>query len=174
MFETTIEKDLQSAMTEAERADICMKIFSKYQKEFLAFIEKLKQSGIAQSLYNSSTPEETISLWKKYSSENQDLFGRIKAWAEGRGEYFNTHEPCPLFENNQKLDCILEIGLMILIVKDETLLLDEDINENFTEELVMLLMENPNPILKAAAYYIDCDGFDTITAENIFDFYPHD
>lgn len=174
MFETTIEKDLQSATTDAERESIFSKIYNKYRDEFLAFIEELKKSGIAQSLYNSSTPEETISIWEKYSSENQELFARIKSWAEGRSEYFNTYEPVPLFEEDEKIESILEVGLMILIVKDEGILLEEDINEGFNEELIKLLKKSPNRLLEAAGWYIDCDGYDTMTKENIYTFYPED
>ena len=100
MFETTIEKDLQAATTDAERESIFSQIYNKYHLEFLTFIEELKNSGIAQDLYNSSSPEETISIWEKYSSENQELFERIKSLAEGIDEYFNTCETVPLFEKD--------------------------------------------------------------------------
>jgi len=174
MFETTIEKDFQSATTDAERESIFSKIYNKYRDEFLAFVEELKKSGIAQALYNSSTPEETISIWEKYSSENQELFAKIKSWAEGRSEYFNTYEPVPLFEEDEKMESILEVGLMILIVKDECILLEEDINEGFSEELIKLLKKSPNRLLEAAGWYIDCDGYDTMSKENIYTFYPED
>lgn len=174
MFETTIEKDLQSATTYEERESIFSKIYSKYRNEFLAFIEELKKSGIAQALYNSSTPEGTISIWEKYSSENQELFARVKSWAEDRSEYFNTYEPIPLFEEGEEIECILEVGLMILIVKDEGILLEEDINEGFNEKLIELLKRSPNRLLKAAGWYIDCDGYETMTKENIYTFYSED
>lgn len=171
MFETTIEKDLQSATSDAERESICRKIYSKYRDEFLAFIEELKKSGIAQDLYNSSTPEETISIWEKYSSENQKLITRIKSWAEGRIEYFNTHEPVPLFEEDEEMECILEVGLMIIIVNDECILLEEDINEGFNDKLIELLKKSDNRLLKAAGWYIDCDGYESMTKENIYNYY---
>lgn len=171
MFETTIEKDLETATTETECESIANKIYSKYRDEFLLFIEELKNNGIAQKLYNSSTPEETLSIWKKFSSENQDLFERIKSWAEARDKYFNTYEHIPLFQENEKVECFLEVGLMIIIVKDECIFSGEDINESFDEELYTLLKENPNRLLKAAGWYIDCDGYDTMTKENIYKFY---
>jgi hypothetical protein len=171
MFEKTIEKDLETATTEAERESIANKIYSKYRDEFLLFIEELKNNGIAQKLYNSLTPEETMSLWKEYSSKNQDFFTRIKSWAENRSEYFNTWEYFPLFEENEKIEYHLEIGLMISIVKDECLLSEEDINPAFNEELIALLKNSPNRLLKAAGWYIDCDGYDTMTKENIYKFY---
>ena len=174
MFETTIEKDLQSATTDAERESIFSKIYNKYRDEFLAFIEELKKSGIAQSLYNSSTPEETLSLWEKFSSENQDLFARIRSWAEARDEYFNTYEHAPLFEENEKVECFLEVGLLIFITNDECLLSGEDINENFDEELYTLLKESTNRLLKAAGWCIDCDGYESMTKENIYNFYSED
>lgn len=171
MFETTIEKDLETATTNAERESIFIKIFNKYREEFLAFIEELKKNGIAQKLYNSSTPEETLSLWKEYSSKNQEFFTKIKSWAEGRSEYFNTYEPIPLFEENERIECHLEAGLMISIVKDECFLSEEDMNESFNQELIALLKNSPNRLLKAAGWYIDCDGYETITKENIYKFY---
>lgn len=174
MFETTIEKDLQAATTDAERESIFSQIYNKYHLEFLTFIEELKNSGIAQDLYNSSSPEETISIWEKYSSENQELFERIKSWAEGRDEYFNTCEPVPLFEKDEKVECVLEVGLMILIVKDECILLEEDIGEGFNEKLITLLKKSSNRLLKAAGCYIDCKDYETITKENIYDFYSED
>lgn len=174
MFETTIEKDLESATTDAQRESICSEIYNKYRDEFLTFIEELKKNGIAQALYNSSTPEETMFIWERYSSENQELFARIKSWAEGRTDYFNTYEPIPLFKDDEKIECILEVGLMILIVKDECVLLEEDINTSFNEELITLLKKSPNRLLKAAGWYIDCDGYETMTKENIFDFYSED
>lgn len=174
MFETTIEKDLQSATTDAERESIFSKIYSKYRDEFLAFVKELKKSGIAQALYDSSTPEETIFIWEKYSSENQELFARIKSWAEGRAEYFNTYEPVPLFEEDEEIGCILEVGLMIFIVKDECILSEEDITEVFNEELIALLKKSPNQLLKAAGWYIDCDGYESMTKENIYNFYSED
>lgn len=174
MFETTIEKDLQTANTDAKLEAIFSKIYNKYRKEFLAFIEELKKSGIAQKLYNSSTPEETISIWKKFSSENQGLFERIKSWAEARDEYFNTYEHAPLFEEDEKVECCLEVGLMIIIVKDECILSGEDIKESYDAELVTLLKKSNNRLLKAAGWYIDCDGYETMTEENIYTFYSED
>lgn len=171
MFETTIEKDLQAATTNAERESIFSKIYNKYREEFLEFIKELKKSGIAQDLYNSSTPEETISIWEKYSSENKKLFERIKSWAEGRFKYFNTYEPVPLFEEDEKIECILEVGLIILIVKDECILFEEDINKEFNEKLIELLKKSPNRIIKAAGWYIDCEGYETITKENIYNYF---
>ena len=171
MFETTIEKDLETATTKTERESIANKIYSKYRDEFLLFIEELKNNGIAQKLYNSLTPEETMSLWKEYSSKNQDFFTRIKSWAENRSEYFYTWESFPLFEENEKIESHLEIGLMISIVKDECLLSEEDINPAFNEELIALLKNSPNRLIKAAGWYIDCDGYDTITKANIYKFY---
>lgn len=180
MFETTIEKDMETASTDAELESLTIKIYNKFRGEFLEFIEELKKSGIAQALYNSSTPEETVSLWAKYSSENEDFFARVKAWAERRDEYFDTLETFPLFEKEEKLDNILEIGLMIFIVKDEWLLSEEDIdskldersNSKFIEQLTELLKKSPNRILKAAGWYIDYNGFETMTEENIFDYCP--
>ncbi len=174
MFETTIEKDLQSSTSEAERQSLALKINEHHREEFLSFVEEIKQSGITKSLYDSSTPEETMSIWEKYSAENQDLFNRITIWAQKRDEYFDTYEPFPMFEGEEKLDFLLEIGLMIFIVKDECVLCDEDINESFLPELVELLKRSSNPILKAAGCYIDCNDFETITSENIYDFYTAD
>ena len=174
MFETTIEKDLQTATTDAERQSIYSEIFNKYRDEFLTFIEELKKSSIAQKLYNSSTAKETMSIWEKYSSENQDLFVRIKSWAEGRSEYFDTYEPVPLFEEDENVECILEIGLMILIVKDECVLSEEDINKTFDEELINLLKNSPNRLLNAAGCYIDCNGYETMTKENLYTFCSED
>ena len=180
MFETTIEKDLQTATSNAERESLALQIYNKFRREFLEFIEELKKSDIAQALYNSSTPEETVSLWAKYSSENEDFFARVKVWAEGRDEYFAAFERFPLFEKDEKLDSILEIGLMIFIVKDECLLNEEDIdakfdensNSKFLEQLTELLKKSSNRILKAAGWYIDSNGFETMTEENIFDYCP--
>lgn len=174
MFETTIEKDLETATTKAERESIANKIYSKYRDEFLLFIEELKNNGIAQKLYNSSTPEETLSLWKEYSSKNQDFFTKIKSWAENRSEYFHTYENFPLFEQNEKIECHLEIGLMISIVKDECIFSDEDITPSFNEELIALLKNSPNRLLKAAGWYIDCNDYETMTKENIYKFYSGD
>ena len=170
----TLEKDLQSTKNEVERQALALKINEHHRTEFLAFGEGIKQSGITKALYYSTTPEETISIWKKYSAENQELFNRITTWAQEREEYFDTYESFPMFEGKKKLDFILEIGLMIFIVKDECILNEEDINETFLQELVQLLQESTNPILKAAGCYIDCNGFDTITIENIYDYYTTD
>lgn len=179
MFETTIEKDMETASTDAELESLATKIYNKFRSEFLEFIEELKKSGIAQALYNSSTPEETVSLWAKYSSENEDFFARVKTWAERRDEYFDTLEFFPMFDKDEELDCILEIGLMIFIVKDECLLSEEDIdpdedfNSKFGEQLTELLKKSSNRILKAAGWYIYYTGsFDTMTEGNIFDFCP--
>lgn len=174
MFETTIEKDFQTATTDVERESVFSKICNKYRDEFLEFIEELKKNGIAQKLYNSSTPEETLSIWEEFSSENQDLFERIKSWAQARDNYFNTYEHAPLFEEDEKVECIFEVGLMFVITKDECLLSGEDINEGFDEELYTLLKKSPNRLLKAAGWYIDCEGYDSMTNENIYKFYSED
>ena len=174
MFEKSIEKDLQTATTDAERESIYNEVYDKYRKEFLAFIEELKENGIVQKMYNSSTPEETISMWEEYSSKNQELFTRIKSWAEGRIEYFNTYESIPLFEEGEKVECILEIGLIIFIVEDESILNEEDINESFNKELITLLKNNSNPFLKAAGCYIDYNGYESITKERIYDLYSEE
>ena len=175
MFETTIERDLANAKSKAEREAIGLKIFNKYRGEFLAFIQELKDSDIAQELYNSSTPEEAFSIWRDFSSENQDLFARIRSWAEARDDYFNTHEHAPLFEENETVECFLEVGLMIFITGDECLLNEEDINADFDANLYTLLKEHPNELLKAAGWYIDCCGYENMTEDNIYTFYqPED
>ena len=174
MFETTIEKDLKSATSEAEKKSLALRINKHHRKEFLSFVEEIKQSGITKSLYNSSTPEEIMSIWEKYSAENQELFNRITTWAQKRAKYFDTYDHFPMFVGEEKLDFILEIGLMIFIVNDEYVLYDEDINGSFLTELVELLQNVSNPILKAAGRYIDCNGFEKITSENIYDYYTVD
>ena len=174
MFKTTIEKDLKNAVTNEEREAVCRKIFNKYRGEFFEFIEELKKSKIAKKLFNSSTPEETLHIWEEFSSQNQGLFERIKSWAKARDEYFHTYEHAPVFKEDEKVECILEAGLMIIITKNECLLTGEDVNENFDKELYTLLKKSPNRLLKAAGYYIDCEGYDSITKENIYDFYSED
>lgn len=174
MFETTIEKDLQLVKSCEEYEAISSKIYRKYRNEFLTFIEELKRRAIAQDLYNSLTPEETISTWEKYSYENQELFAQIKSWAEGREEYFNTYEPIPIFEEDEEIDCILEIALIIFIVKDEYIFSEEDINEEFFEKITEILKESPNRLLKAAGWYIECDGWDSMTRDNIYTYLPNE
>jgi len=151
------------------------KFHTKFREEFLLFIEELKHSGITQALYNSTTPEETISIWEKYSSENQELFEKIRSWAAERNEYFNTCKTFTLFADEEQLDdCLLEICLILIIVKDESILCEEDINNEFGEELYFLLNQSSNKIFQAVAEYIDCNGYDTLSKENIFDFYPEE
>ena len=169
MLKSTIEKDLQSATSQKECESILCEIMKKYQKEFLSFIEELKQNSIAQSLYVSSTPKETLAIWNTFSSESSKLFERIKSWAHLRDEYFNTYEHSQLFPDDVELDCILEIGLFIFIVFDECIFSPEDINENFDEQLIKLLKSSHNPILQAAGCHIDCSGYE-ITAETIYDY----
>lgn len=173
MFETTIEKDLKTATTEAEREALALQIYNKFRGEFLKFIGELKNSGIAQALYNSSTPEETVSLWAKYSSKNEEFFARVRTWAERRDEYFSPCERFPMFEKDEKLDCILEIGLLVFIVKYDCLLNEEDIDSKFMVQLIELLQKSSNRILKAAGWYIYYAGcFDEMTEENIFEYCP--
>ena len=175
MFEATIELDLELAESQTEREAMLKKIFSKYRNEFLAFIEELKDIDIANELFNSSTPDEAFSIWRDFSSENQDLFARIKSWAKARDDYFNTHEHAPLFDEDEEIECLLEVGLMIFITGDECLLNEEDIQENFDENLSTILKEHPNELLKAAGWYIDCYGYENMTEDDIYAFYqPED
>lgn len=174
MFETTIENDWESATTWAEQEAISEKIYNKFRNEFLTFINELKESGIAQALYNSSTPEETISIWEEYSAKNQELLARIDSWAKGRYEYFNTFDSFPLFKDDEEIDCILEAGLMIFSVNDECILSEEDINNDFIKKIVGLLEKSSNQLLRAAGYYIDCNGFESMNKENIYNFYSED
>lgn len=177
MFETNIAKDLEGIESKAELESIAKKIFNKYREEFIAFIEELKNKGIAQSLFNSSTPEETIAIWEKFSSENQELFERIKSWAENRDAYFYDRDHMPLFEDDEEPDCVLEIGLMFIIVKDDILLDSEDIHQDYNQfcnRLVEVLTSSPNRLIKAAGYFLDCDDMENITAENIYKFCPED
>ena len=86
MFKTTIENDLKNAVTNEEREAAYEKIFNKYRGEFFEFIEELKKSKIAQKLFDSSTPEETLHIREEFSSQNQWLFEKIKSWAKARDE----------------------------------------------------------------------------------------
>lgn len=177
MFETTIAKDLEGIESKAELESIAKKIFNKYREEFLAFIEELKNKGIAQFLFNSSTPEETIFIWEKFSSENQELFERIKSWAEQRTKYFYDRDPMPLFEDDEEPDCVLEIGLMFIIVKDNILLDSDDIHQDFDQfnnRLIKVLMSSSNRLIKAAGHFLDCDDIEKMTSENIYMFYSED
>ncbi len=171
MFETTIAKDLQSAVTPEKRRDLFKKIHLKYRGECMAFIEELKQLGIAQELYNSSKPEETIAIWKKFFQENQELIARIRLWALRRFHYFDVCDPVPMWDKREKLDCILEIGLMVFLVGDECIFLGEDIYEGFDKEVVALLKKSSNTLLNAAGYYIEAIGYEDMSLEGIYDFY---
>ena len=64
--------------------------------------------------------------------ENGDYLPSIEQ-LETLGKIFKF-EYEDLFEKEEKLDNILEIGLMIFIVKDECLLSEEDIDSKFATE----------------------------------------
>ncbi len=175
MFEKTIVEDLLHVTSEAEREEIGKKIFYHFREQFLEFIEELKKSNIAQTLANSSNPEETISIWEEYSSRNQDFINKIINWAVERDEYFYDREHMPLFMKDEELEPILEIGLFIVIVNDECLFSSEDIvqgfdeSSEFDEKLYTILKDSSNPLIRAAGWHIDCSGYE-ITAETIYNF----
>ena len=84
----------------------------------------------------------------------------------------NTHR----FIDEDVSDCLLEIGLLMIIVKDDILLSEEDFSddecaEEFSNKFTELLKSSPNILSKAAADYFDCEGFESMTEENIFDFF---
>lgn len=172
MFERVIEDDLRKANTPEENAAMRKEIYEKFRKEFLEFVDLLKNQGIAQTLYNAATPKETIGIWRKYKSKNQPLLDQIRSWADYRIDYFNTQNIMPFFEADEKLDNILEIGLMIFIVGDEVVLLaEEDITPSFTNELVELLKRSPNELVQAASCHIEKEGFETMTSKSIAKYY---
>ena len=174
---STFATDLQIFARDKERHAFAINVFNKYRGEFLSFVEEIMYSGIAQKLYKSATPEETIAIWEKYSSENRELFARIRSWAKAREAYFTDggHECMPLFEPNEKVNRLLEVGVIIFIIKDCFLFVaKEDINEKFTQDLVALLKKSPNRMLKAAGYFIECEDIDAITRENIYKYYNED
>lgn len=174
MFETTMGHDMEDTpiLSEEEAQAFMLKVITHFRTEFMAFVEDIKRNGIAKSLYDSFTPEEAIALWENYSADNQELFSRLRTWAEKRVDYFDDHECLPLLEGENIFDFILEIGLIIIIVKNEAFLSDEDIDSNgdFLGCLVELLWKSGNPMLKSAGNYIYYNDFESITSENIYDF----
>ena len=176
MFETTIEKDVERARSKTEREQILEQIYQKFHDEFVQFIDVLTKNGIAHTLFNLEDPEETKKLWKEFSLKNQSFFNEVRTWAKKRDEYMNTWETIPLFIDEDVSEYYLEIGLLMYIVKDDILLSEEDFDgdkhgEEFSNKFTDLLKSSPNILIKAAGHYFDCEGFESMTEENIFEFF---
>lgn len=80
------------------------------KEEFLALVEKVKDTGIADALCNANTVDERVRAWSKFDTENQDLFKELVSWGEKFDEDYG-----PIFNEGEKIQNPLEIAVCISI-----------------------------------------------------------
>lgn len=95
------------------------------RKEFLALVEKVKATGIADALCKAATVDERVTLWVKFDEENQDLFKEIVSWSVE----FNKNACDPIFKKGEKVQNPLEIAVCISISGTA----EDDIFENWED-----------------------------------------
>lgn len=81
------------------------------KEEFLALVEKVKATGIANALCNANTVDERVRAWTKFEKKNQDLFKEIASWSV---EFYDEADD-PLFNKGETIQNPLEIVICIYI-----------------------------------------------------------
>lgn len=79
------------------------------KNKFLELVEKVKTTGIVESLTNTSSKEEMSEVWQKFMDENPELCAKIEDWATE----FKESNSGPIFGKGEKLENPLEITALI-------------------------------------------------------------
>lgn len=97
------------------------------KEKFLALVKEVKNTGIAEALYKTSNAKELEAVWQKFSDENQELFGKIKDWAEE----FRISDGTSIFSKAETIENPMEIAILIRIINDKNNVSEFELFENW-------------------------------------------
>ena len=132
------------------------------KERFLALVEKVKQSGVAEKAQAVSTAEELLAIWQEFSDGNQELYTKTKDWASE----FKEEDSYYIFMKEERIQNPLEIVAVICIIKDRWVSEDE-IFEN-PENLREAIEEIDTDLAYAIADYMCWGLLSDISIENLF------
>ena len=126
------------------------------KEEFLALVEKVKATGIADALCEAATVDERHAVWEKFQEENQELCVELGSW----GEEFDGDE-APLFYRNESIQNPLEIAICIYM--------SDVYEDDIFEDLIDLQFEIRNLGNEYATDFADAMNDDYIVYIDIAD-----
>ena len=82
------------------------------KEKFLALVEEIKTTGIAEALCKASNVDEITTAWQKFKDENPELFRKINEWATE----FVDGGCNPIFKCKEDVKMPMEIAVCIYIM----------------------------------------------------------
>lgn len=137
------------------------------KEEFLALVEKVKATGIAERLYATSNALELTVVWQKFSAENRKLFKKIKNWAFK----FKYSDEGAIFEKGETIENPMEIAIVIRIINDVEFVSECELFED-ADDLANAIRDIGNDFATAVADYAADWKISGITDIDIFAYYP--
>lgn len=143
------------------------------EKEFLEYVERLKESGLSKALSLASSKRELKQEIRKFRSKNRKFIKELKAWAKKwaknrvNGEYvfFSSGEA----EKSKNIENPIEIVLCIYFMQNKNVS-ECEIFQNFID-LQYSLINSKMKVAKAIAYLITTKDIKDINAHDIFLYY---
>lgn len=140
------------------------------EKEFLDYVERLKESGLSETLSLASSKRELKHEIRKFRSKNRNFIKELKVWAKKwaknrvNGEYvfLSTGET----EKSTNIENPMEIVLCIYFMQNKNVS-ECEIFQNFID-LQYSLMSSEMKIAKAIAYLVTTKDIKDINAHDIF------
>ena len=143
------------------------------EKEFLEYIERLKESGLSKTLSLASSKRELKQEIRKFRSKNRKFIKELKAWAKkwaknrvnGESSFFSLGEA----EKSKNIENPMEIVLCIYFMQNKNVS-ECEIFQNFID-LQYSLINSKMKVAKAIAYLITTKDIKDINAHDIFLYY---
>lgn len=133
------------------------------KKRFLELVNEVKETGVVEALYVTSNAEELKKAWRQFADENQELFEKIKQWAN---EFKETSHP-PIFKIDDELENPMEICVVIFIFDDIGYVSEKQIFENFNC-LVKEIKGIRNDFARTVEYFARISFICKLEAEEFF------
>lgn len=90
------------------------------KEEFLELVNEVKDTGIVEileDLYDASDKEGFKAAWQKFSDENQEIFTKIRHWANDLDICFLD----AIFEENETIENPIENAICIFIIGNQSI-----------------------------------------------------
>lgn len=137
------------------------------KKEFLALVEEVKATGIAERLYATSSAWELAVVGQNFFAENLELFKKIKDWASE----FKSSDEGAIFGEGETIKNPMEIAIVIRIINDAELVSECELFED-ADDLGNAIRDIGNDFATAVADYALDWKISGITDIEIFAYYP--
>jgi len=136
------------------------------KEKFLALVQEVKETAIAEAIYNTSNVEEFKTVFQKFLNENQELVAKIQSWKE---EYkaIKWEEREPIFAQGEEIQNPMEIVIIIRIINDIKQVSEYELFE-WPDDLIQAIVDTGNDFTVALGCLMFELLIDRITAEQIF------